>query len=918
VTSRHVFAPEVHAFFIAPLLDEMVEQKGHAALQALLASHGVTEAELRDRAAWLSLRFCEAFLRDVYDRLEDPLLSARIGRAAFSAKYMGPLRMVVRAFGDPTSGYLQMARGLERFNKVGAIEVVERGRNRFVFAYRPLPGAPREEEPLVCDGRRANMEALPTLFDLPPARVEHPKCIHRGDDACEYHIRFTAPGPRTASRLAVLLGGGIGAAISVAASWPLGTTLAVATASSLGLWALVRQHELRRRISNLAGTVVEQQDALIRSTTLNEERFTELVDAKTHVEQRVVERTRELEEASQQLEAALTELQTQSEAKTEFFANVSHELRTPLTLVLSPLEALRSKATPYDDTLATIENNARRLLRLINQLLDLAKADAGEARLAQEPIDLGRLATQVVDGFRTAAETEGIDLRVDVPEDLVVALDPKWIDAALSNLLANALRYARTRIEVAIEDTGGELLFRVDDDGPGVPESERDTIFDRFAQVDGERRGTGLGLAIVREAARLHGGSAAVTDSNAGGARFELRVPRRVTSGAPVEVETKRPSIDPRPAPAVDRDGPHPGAPLALVAEDHAELREFVTDVLASRFRVATAANGRAALDRIVELQPDVIVADVAMPEMDGLALCRAVRSHERTSDTPILLVTARGEPQQVLEGFDAGADDYLVKPFHGRELLARIDAQLRLRAMLHRLAHQERLASLGVLAASVAHQVRNPLTALVSGLPAVRRKIGDDVSERTREMLDVFVDCALRIERITVDLLDLSRIDRESEGELAPGAGLMAAVRLTAARLPEDVDLDTDVDVDTRIRGRAGDLNHVFLNLLDNASRAIGDRGRIAIRGAREDDAYRITIEDSGPGVPDELTERIFEPFVSYREGNGGTGLGLAIVRDIVEAHRGRIQLGASSRLGGARFVVELPVPRAEPAAAE
>ena len=198
-----------------------------------------------------------------------------------------------------------------------------------------------------------------------------------------------------------------------------------------------------------------------------------------------------------------------------------------------------------------------------------------------------------------------------------------------------------------------------------------------------------------------------------------------------------------------------------------------------------------------------MIVSDVAMPEMDGLEFTRAVREDPAIRDVPIVLVTARGEPEQILAGFDAGAQDYVTKPFHGRELLARTDALVRARRLAGRFAHRERLAMLGITAASVAHHIRNPLNALIAGLPAVQRRIGGDFDESTKRMFDVFIDCASRIERVTSDLLDLSRVDRESEGRYAPGRGLQACVRLMETRFGDGLQLALDIDEKTEVIGR-------------------------------------------------------------------------------------------------------------------
>jgi signal transduction histidine kinase len=346
------------------------------------------------------------------------------------------------------------------------------------------------------------------------------------------------------------------------------------------------------------------------------------------------------------------------------------------------------------------------------------------------------------------------------------------------------------------------------------------------------------------------------------------------------------------------------------VVEDNPELREYIVDVLAVRYRVHAVNDGARALAVVPELKPDVIVSDVAMPEMDGYTLCRKLRADRETAGIPILLVTARTEVQSVLEGFDAGANDYVLKPFHGRELLARVDVHVRLRRMVQEMALRERHAMLGVLAASVAHQVRNPLTTLVSGLPAMRSRLDGKVSQTTFELIDVMIDCAGRIERLTRDLMDLSRVDRESDGQYSPSDGLRAAVRLVRARTPEGVSLEEHIEDARLVEGRAGDMNHVYLNLLDNALRAVQSRGTIRVDASVQGAEYVVRVGDSGPGVDAETAERVFEPFFTTRAAGEGTGLGLAIARQVMQQCGGSIELG-SSELGGAEFTVRIPFAR-------
>ncbi|MBX3248451.1 MAG: response regulator [Myxococcales bacterium] len=850
--------------------------------------------------------------------MADPAFIARASRLSFSERYLGPLRTLVRAIGSPGGVYRQIPSTIARFNKIGTFEVRRHQPGSVELVYRPKPDAPHEQEPLICRGRMENLAAIPTMFDLPPAEIEHPECIHHGSDACVYLIRHVQPEGRWFSRIALAVGGTgglIGGFQLQASGW---TTAGLVVFGGLALHGIARSLELRGEVRRTAAMVSEQQDALLRSTLANEARFAELLEAKTAVDLQVEERTAELRATSEQLKETLDEVQSLDRAKTDFFANVSHDLRTPLTLILSPLEALRRGESPpggADAAFEAMHLASRRLLVLIDRLLDLAKADSGNERLELRSTDMRAFLSSLAQAFGPAATSRGVALDVDARVDVPLDVDPRWFDSALSNLVGNALRFAASRIVLRAHDAGGEITVEVEDDGPGIPEADRAVIFERFGQASEEARrrsGTGLGLAIVREAARLHGGRVTLEESSLGGARFVLQLPRRVASGPAVAPAHAEPHVE-APAPPADLSGPRADAPLALVAEDNPELRRFLSEVLATRFRVRATADGAEALAAARAEAPDVVVTDIAMPRMTGLELCRALRADPELRDLPIVMVTARSEPTEVLEGFDAGADDYVLKPFHGRELLARLDVQLRLRALARELAHKERLASLGILAASVAHHVRNPLTSLVSGLPAMRRRLHEKVDDRTREMLDVFIESAKRIEETTVDLLDLSRVDRQAEDDVRPGAGLGAAIRLLSARISTGVIIDQAIDLEPTLRGRPAELNHAFLNLIDNAAHAVGARGSIRVSGAREGDRYVVRIEDSGPGVPEARREDIFDYFTSTRGAGKGAGIGLAIVRDVAKRHGGDVRVDRSPDLGGARFTLELPLSPVE-----
>jgi signal transduction histidine kinase len=929
-----VFRPEIHALWFRPIIDDAKSILGKDTVDSILNSLGVLANQLDDETAWVSLEFAEALLTKLTEAHGGPEFLHRVSRMTFTPRYGGALLPIFKAFGSPAFCYSQAARMGMRFQKILIHDILEEHPGFVRMRTRRRTGAPATSSFLMCYGEIAQFAAIPTMFGLPPAKVEHPTCMHRGDEACIYDIRYQEPAKQYLSRTGFVLGTTVSSLTFWASEFPFWYIFGLIF--GLGIWALGRVVELKRNVSQMVDDIATHNDALERSARANEERFNEILEAKAQVEEKVEQRTAELRKTSQRLAQTLERVQALSNAKEEFFANISHDLRTPLTLITSPLQDMVANREPpggRQTAIETVYKNANRLLALINQLLDLSKFDADRVELKRVMVDLAELCRQIVESFVPAAQAKQIDLRVEAPAAITPApLDPIWIESILSNLLGNALRFVDNggQICVRVKEERSELLLEVEDNGQGISPDDLPHVFDRYAQAGGyraRRGGTGIGLALVREAARLHGGDVSVKSEIGKGTLFSVRLPRvaaQLAASSPnVSQDTYYESANPIAnvlqaenrdrTEGIERVGPAPDAPLILVAEDDHDTRRFVADILASRYRVRAVSNGAEADKLALELHPDAIVTDVDMPEMDGFELCRSLRKKERTKTTPILLLTAMGDPKSVLNGFDAGADDYVTKPFHGRELLARIDVHLRLRQLVSEIAHSSRLAMLGVAAASVAHHVRNPLSAISSGLDTMQTRLAS-TDKSSSKMLSVMIDCAEQIEKVISNLLDLSRIDRSSEGSWNVGAGLTACVTIISARLPTKVVLDTQIDENAFVMGRPGDLNHVFLNLLDNAVRAVGEEGRIDLGASQQNGLLEITVDDSGPGIDPAITERIFQPFITTRSAGQGTGLGLSIAKQIVEQHGGTISVSKSEKLGGARFVVKLPTTNATP----
>jgi PAS domain S-box-containing protein len=403
-------------------------------------------------------------------------------------------------------------------------------------------------------------------------------------------------------------------------------------------------------------------------------------------------------------------------AKTAFFSNVSHEFRTPLTLLVGPLEDSLADATPLPsaqrERLETAHRNALRLVRLVNTLLDFSRIEAGRIDASYEPTDLAALTIDLASAFRSAVERAGLALVVDcppLPEPVYVDRD-MWEKIVL-NLLSNAFKFTfEGEIRVELRRRGDQVELRVADTGVGIPEGDLGRMFERFHRVRGARarthEGTGIGLALVQELARLHGGTVAVASEEGRGTSFTVTVPNgsvhlpadRISSGQPARktigatpyVEealrwlpgadrTALPFADEL-APASPAAGAAPGTTArVLIADDNADMRDYLARILGQHFRVEVVADGGAALDRIRADAPDLVLTDVMMPTLDGFGLLAAIRGDARTTSTPVILLSARAGEEARIEGLRAGADEYLVKPFSARELLACVASQLRL-----------------------------------------------------------------------------------------------------------------------------------------------------------------------------------------------------------------------------------------------
>ena len=422
-------------------------------------------------------------------------------------------------------------------------------------------------------------------------------------------------------------------------------------------------------------------------------------------------------------------------AKTEFFSNVSHEFRTPLTLMLGPLEDTLlhpDRLFPEDrERLDVAHRNSLRLLKLVNTLLDFSRIEAGRLQANYEPTDLSDFTADLVSVFRSAIERADLRLIVDCePLNEPVFIDREMWEKVVFNLLSNAFKFTLVgEIEVSLRPSGDRVALAVRDTGTGIPGEELPHLFERFHRVKNAHgrtfEGSGIGLALGRELVQLNGGAVRVESEPDPGSTFTVAIPfgaahlpsdrigtprgaaspssrgdayvQEALHWLPGDQGTTDQVVDVAPAPSAPKPAEHQlGAaatpkPRVLLADDNADMRSYVRSLLAADYDVEVVADGHAALAFARLRTPDVVLSDAMMPNLDGFGLLREMRADDRLKDVPLIMLSARAGEESRIEGLRSGADDYLVKPFSARELIARVSSYINIARTRREATEQER-----------------------------------------------------------------------------------------------------------------------------------------------------------------------------------------------------------------------------------
>ena len=629
-------------------------------------------------------------------------------------------------------------------------------------------------------------------------------------------------------------------------------------------------------------------------------------------------------------------------SKTAFFSNVSHEFRTPLTLMLGPLEDLQRHQVMDNpevrETVMATHRNAMRLLKLVNNLLDFSRVEAGRVQAAYQPVDIAELTADLASSFRSIIEKAGMRLEVRTgKEPLEAFVDKQMWEKIVLNLLSNAFKYTLEGvISVALESSATEVILKVSDTGVGIPAHELPHMFERFHRVENSagrtHEGSGIGLSLVCELISLHGGEVGVESKLGEGSLFTVRIPLG-RAHLPAELVQEHdyqasPSAiresflqeasgllgsefdqDQQKNTKVNVDSTSAEIARVLVVDDNTDMRAYLQRLLGAEFIVQTSINGADALEQLDSFKPDLILSDIMMPVMDGKELLARIREKEEKHWVPLIFLSARAGEEARIDGLEAGADDYLVKPFSAQELLSKVRAQIKINRI--RLHNEQRMRDFVAVAT---HELKTPLTALSGYAQVIQmkaRKFGDEVMVNAAERARFQV---LKMSRLVDDLLDVSKLD---EGMLHLNhedfeiSELIRETIMDVQSTSPTHALSFDGTEPLNVRADREKIGQVLTNLLTNAVKYAPGAPKIEVFASTADGQVKVGVRDYGIGIAQSDHKHVFKRFYrtdSANKGFRGFGVGLYLCAEVIGRHGGTIGL-ESEPSQGSLFYFSLPM---------
>jgi signal transduction histidine kinase len=688
----------------------------------------------------------------------------------------------------------------------------------------------------------------------------------------------------------------------------------------------------------------------------------------------------ELHRSRGQLEENNRRLVELDEAKSRFFANISHELRTPLTLLIAPLETLlnrhRARLSPEMlDLMQTMHGNSLRLLKLINDLLNIVRLESGKVEVQREPVVMAEFVRGLISATRQMAEDKRITLAAEVaPAVGCLLVDRDKLEKILFNLVFNALKFtpAGGRVDLQVSRDAAQLVLVVRDTGMGISKEKLPQVFIRFWQADDSSsrkfQGVGIGLSLVKEFTEVQGGTVAVASESGQGSTFTVRLPYlEATDGAtaPAPAAVAEPNAASQewlaslyrraelfPAGAGVRTASRNGdaashLPSVLLADDEPDMLRFMHSQLGGHYRVIEAVDGVEAVRKATETPPDLVLTDMMMPQKNGLDVCRELRANPATRSIPVVMITARADEETKLAALNAGANDFLPKPFSTTELHVRVknlmdsynyqrwlaeknsaleSAIEQIKETETALVQSEKMASLGLMSAGLMHEINNPIMFATTGLYELRRKLEHLPSDLREDFEKVLGEMEAGIKRVVTLVSEMQKFayqDRAGSSKLVPVESAMnMALSFLSREIKGSVEVIQNLPAGLTACANEVGLSQAFMNLLKNSIDATRNKKYVAghptiwIEGRSEGGRSFVVIRDNGPGIQPEHLGKVFDPFFTTKEIGKGTGLGLSISYRVVERFGGRIHLPRTEYGKFCEFTIELPasVPAAPP----
>jgi signal transduction histidine kinase len=622
-----------------------------------------------------------------------------------------------------------------------------------------------------------------------------------------------------------------------------------------------------------------------------------------------------------------------------------------------------------------------RLLKLINDLLDLVRLESGQMHVKRDVVAMEPFLLGLRQSVLQVARDKQIHVETNVSGLNEVVTDRDKLEKIVLNLTFNAIKFTPGggRVTVSAVRDDDFWVLKVTDTGMGIKPENMPNIFRRFWQEDtsSQRKyqGAGIGLALVKELVEVQAGTVSVQSELGKGTTMTARMPYEEPSADTVADESPTPIRIDTPAagglgqewlanlyrraeffPSVTlvRDSMRPvevdvvgssKKPLILVADDEPDMLRFLKAQLQRDCQVIEAVDGNQAVEKALQFMPEMILLDMMMPEKDGLEVCRELREKTPTQRIPIILLTARADEETKIAALQAGASDFLTKPFSTTELSVRVRNLIESRIFERKLSRQnqileatlqqlkdtetqlvqtEKLASLGRMSAGIIHEINNPLNFAKTAIHTLKgwgKMLPDDERTDYDEVLTDIQEGVDRVRTIVSDLRSFTHPNTSQFHDVQLGRVFAAALRFVSHEWKDKVDLEKNIDEELTIWGNEHQLIQVVVNLLQNAFDALrkkpflnGEKARLTIDVTTQGEHAIVKIRDNGPGISAENVAKIFDPFFTTKDVGEGMGLGLAIVYRIIQAHEGRINVNSVPN-EFCEFVLELPLNKEEPA---